>query len=177
MKPVSPVIPGVEPETETVYAKDQPEYLPLPTLRTDDGAVLSRWELTDEEIQRIIETRSIYLTLLTFNQPLQPIMLGVEPPEEFTAPPPEPEAEEVPMPKEALDPNGAGFHCKECGAVGTVKVPPRLRAVDIKFWLDNQVLPKVQREHMRLSPGCAAKTVDLALGAGLWPQSPEQENP
>jgi hypothetical protein len=83
MKPASPVIPGVDPARELVYAKDQPQYLPLPTHKTPDGRVLSRWELSEEEVQQIVHTRSIYLTLLTFDQPLQPIILGVDPPASF----------------------------------------------------------------------------------------------
>lgn len=83
MKPASPVIRGVDPEKETVYAEDQPEYIPLPTLRTPDGIVLSRWELSDEELQTVMATRSVYLALHTFNQPLQPIIMAVEPPGVF----------------------------------------------------------------------------------------------
>jgi hypothetical protein len=80
MTPKSPVIPGVDAEKETVYAKDQPQYLPLPSHRTPDGIVLSRWELADEELQTVIRTRSVYLALHTFNGPLQPIVMGVDPP-------------------------------------------------------------------------------------------------
>ena len=35
MRPVSPVIPGYQ-DKEVIFAKDQPEYLPLPALRLDD---------------------------------------------------------------------------------------------------------------------------------------------
>lgn len=80
MIPKSPVIPGVSPDKESVYAKDQPQYLPLPSHRTPDGIALSRWELTEEELQKVIHTRSIYLALCTFNQPLQPIIMSVDPP-------------------------------------------------------------------------------------------------
>ena len=47
MKPVVPVIPGVEvPVTE--FAKDQPEYMTLP-LWVDGDRVISRWRLTWRE--------------------------------------------------------------------------------------------------------------------------------
>ncbi len=82
MKPTSPVIPGSN-VTEIIYAEQQPEYIPLPSIRTPDGIVLSRWELSDEELARVVQTRSVYLALHTFNNPLQPIQLGVEPPAEF----------------------------------------------------------------------------------------------
>lgn len=73
-----PVIPGLE-AFEVVYAKDQPEYIPLRTLRsrTDEGKVLSRWDLTDEQRHAIAMGADIYLTLLTFQGPLQPITIAV----------------------------------------------------------------------------------------------------
>jgi hypothetical protein len=79
MKPVSPVVTGYE-QHETLYAKDQPEYQPLPALVTEGGQVLSRWELSDDEMAIVIQTRSIYLLMATFNQPLTPVMLAVENP-------------------------------------------------------------------------------------------------
>lgn len=63
---------------EVTYAKDQPQYLPLPTLRSEDGRVVSRWTLTDEEREKVAAGADIYLTLHTFNNPLQPILLTVD---------------------------------------------------------------------------------------------------
>lgn len=80
MKPVSPVIPGLP---EVVYAKDQPEYLPLPAHRAEDGCVTTRWRLTWKERLKVLVTGNIWLQLLTFNQPLQPVMLHTHLPEEF----------------------------------------------------------------------------------------------
>lgn len=79
MKPVSPVIPGVE-LPETVYAKDQPEYQPLPVFREDDGTVLSRWHLTWRERLTVLFRGDIYLWISTFNKPLQPVLMDVERP-------------------------------------------------------------------------------------------------
>ena len=76
MQPASPVIPGLE-DREVVYAKDQPEYLPLPSLRTKSGHVGARWALTDEERALIAEGADVFLTLWTFNHPLQPCSLSV----------------------------------------------------------------------------------------------------
>ena len=78
------------------YAKDQPEYLPLPTARRPDAVVvydnlpavagrpggptvpvISRWRLTDQERRDIADGADLYLMLLTFGQPLQPIRLSV----------------------------------------------------------------------------------------------------
>lgn len=57
-----------------VFAKDQPEYLPLPALRMPDGEVITCWQISDDEMERIRQNGCIYLSQLTFNGPLQPIM-------------------------------------------------------------------------------------------------------
>jgi hypothetical protein len=67
-------------EQNCTYAKDQPEYIPLPAFRDDQGRVISCWKLTPEEIAKISETGIIWVSLLTFNQPLQPIRLDVDNP-------------------------------------------------------------------------------------------------
>ena len=74
----APVIPGLE-GFEVVYAKDQPEYIPLRTLRsrTDEGKVMSRWTLTPEQRKAVAEGADLFLTLLTFQGPLQPITMAV----------------------------------------------------------------------------------------------------
>jgi hypothetical protein len=64
------------PGHNVVFAKDQPEYLPLPAHRTSDGEVTSCWELTEEELQEVMRTRRIYVTQHTFNRPLQPLLLS-----------------------------------------------------------------------------------------------------
>lgn len=60
-----------------VFAENQPEYTPLPALRLPDGQVITCWEISDEELQEITRTKKIYLSQLTFNDPLQPVQLGV----------------------------------------------------------------------------------------------------
>ena len=81
MKPYSPVINGME-MMETVYAKDQPQYTPLPTLKNSQHHVLSRFKLTDAERTAIFEGADIYVCVLTFGQPLQPFMISVEHPDD-----------------------------------------------------------------------------------------------
>ncbi len=72
-----PVVAEFE-SIEVVYAKDQPEYLPLHVLRGNNkGAVLSRWTFTDEQRQAIADGADIFLDVLTFNQPLQPLAIYV----------------------------------------------------------------------------------------------------
>ena len=57
----------------TVFAKDQPEYLPLPALALkENGEVITCWEFTDEEVVEIVRTKRIYWSQYTFGNPLQP---------------------------------------------------------------------------------------------------------
>jgi len=77
MIPTSPVIPGFEKE-EVVFAKDQPEYVPLPAIRCSDGEVISRWRLGWRERLKILWTGSLYLRQLTFGQKLQPQLPTVD---------------------------------------------------------------------------------------------------
>jgi hypothetical protein len=62
-----------------VFAKDQPQYIPLPAVVLDGvhGRVITRWTLTEEERQAVLEGADLYLELLTFGQPLQPMRLTV----------------------------------------------------------------------------------------------------
>lgn len=68
-------------QQNVVFAKDQPEYLPLPAY-SRDGEVTSCWGMTWRERLRALLTGRVYLTLLTFGQPLQPQILSTEPPQE-----------------------------------------------------------------------------------------------
>ena len=56
-----------------IFAKDQPEYLPLPALKLPDGMVITCWEMTDEEFEELSKTRKVYVSQLTFNMPLTPL--------------------------------------------------------------------------------------------------------
>ncbi len=62
-------------ECNVVFAEDQPEYQSLPAhcATRELGDVVSCWELSEEEVQKIVETRRIYISQLSFHQPLQPI--------------------------------------------------------------------------------------------------------
>jgi hypothetical protein len=73
---VSPVVPALV-GAEVVIAKDQPQYLPLPSLRTDCGKVLVRLEFSAEDLARVLDGGSLYLCFLTFNQPMQPFMAEI----------------------------------------------------------------------------------------------------
>lgn len=72
-----PVFEGLE-YKEIVYAKHQPQYLPLRTLRSDspERRVISRWTLTDEQRKAVANGDDLFLMLLTFGSPLQPIQIA-----------------------------------------------------------------------------------------------------
>jgi len=68
-------------EQNIVYAKDQPEYLPLPAYRTPDGMEATAcWGMTWRERIRVLLTGRVYVTLLTFGGPLTPSIVSTRPP-------------------------------------------------------------------------------------------------
>ena len=88
MTPVSPVLVDNPLQlSEIVFAKDQPEYQPLPAIRTDDGTVVSRWSLTWRERLRVLFSGSIWLQLVMGldergrHRPLTPSLLLTEQPQ------------------------------------------------------------------------------------------------
>lgn len=82
MEPVSPVMPGLK-LPEIVFAKDQPEYRPLPAYRSEDGLLVTRWKLTWAERFTLLFRGTLWLSILTFNRPLQPVKIDVHPPLEM----------------------------------------------------------------------------------------------
>lgn len=78
MKPVSPVLPGYD-VAEVIFAKDHPEYMQLPAVRVQsaEAQVLTRWQLSDEDRQKIAAGADLYLWVSTFGQPLQPVELEI----------------------------------------------------------------------------------------------------
>lgn len=68
MKPV--VFKGVN----IVYGENQPVYQPLPAQKCERGKIITCWELTSEEIAEISRTGKLWVSMLTFNMPLQPIL-------------------------------------------------------------------------------------------------------
>ena len=68
------------PEQNVVFAKDQEEYQKLPAFRTSDGQVTSCWRLSWRERLALLIRGRLWLSVLTFNQPLQPILPRVDKP-------------------------------------------------------------------------------------------------
>ncbi len=65
-------------QANVVFAKDQPQYQPLPAFKSDDGQTISCWQLNLKERFKILLTGKLWLTVLTFNQPLQPLLPSVD---------------------------------------------------------------------------------------------------
>jgi len=59
-----------------VIAKDQPEYRPLPA-NTDGQMVETKWGLTWKQRLTILWHGTLYLNVLTFGRPLQPLRLTI----------------------------------------------------------------------------------------------------
>lgn len=66
------------PFLRVTFAKDQPEYNPLPAVvRKDDplGETVTHWKFSWRERLRVLFGSRLQLTILTFNGPLQPLRL------------------------------------------------------------------------------------------------------
>lgn len=69
MKPVE--FPGVN----VVFAKDQPEYMPLPAMKIPNdpqGFIITKWQLSPEELERVKETGTIHLSMLSLTSHYNP---------------------------------------------------------------------------------------------------------
>ena len=62
-----------------VFAKDQPEYMPLPALRIDSpqGEVVSCWKMSFKERIKVLFFGRVWLSLMSFNKPLTPSYMSV----------------------------------------------------------------------------------------------------
>jgi hypothetical protein len=66
------------PQQTTIFAKDQPQYEPLPAHVSDDGVVTSCWQLEPLEIELLIANGGkLWLSQLTFGEALQPQLPSV----------------------------------------------------------------------------------------------------
>ena len=61
------------PEQTDLIAKDQDEYQTLPARITDDGQVISCWQLSFKERMRLLFTGKLWLSVWTFGSALQPL--------------------------------------------------------------------------------------------------------
>lgn len=80
MTPVAPIA-AHEGGTLVIFAKDQPQYAPLPASVSPDGLVMTEWEPTAEELERLFVGGRLRIWLHTYGHPLQPINVEVTEPE------------------------------------------------------------------------------------------------
>ncbi len=83
------MIPIEFPEGNLTWAKEQPQYIPLPGYldkKSPEGRAVFCWQLTDEEREIIAKTGVIWHSVYTYFQPLQPQLLSAEKPEMEGAP-------------------------------------------------------------------------------------------
>ena len=71
-----------------VFAKDQPEYQPLPALIIDSptGEVVSCWKLSFKERIKVLIFGRVWMSLMSFNKPLTPSYLAVNRKEVYSHP-------------------------------------------------------------------------------------------
>ena len=75
MKPVEP-----KPQDDMhllIFGKDQPQYNALPALSCRAGRVVTEWELSAEDLVKLMDGARVRVSILTFGQPLQPIQVEV----------------------------------------------------------------------------------------------------
>ena len=74
------VDPALVPEGSraVVIAEHQDEYRDLPSIRTPNGYVITRWSLTDEERAAILRGEDVFITLLSHG-PINPLFATVGP--------------------------------------------------------------------------------------------------
>ncbi len=76
MIPVMPAAPH-EGGILIIFAKDQPQYMPLPASVDRQGLVMTEWEVTAEELARVLAGGRVRLWIYSFGHPLQPVQLEV----------------------------------------------------------------------------------------------------
>lgn len=76
---MTPIVPEQVPvgARVVIFAKDQPEYDPLPAAIDAAGVVMTEWALSAEDLATIVNGGRIRLWIYTSNRHLQPIALEV----------------------------------------------------------------------------------------------------
>ncbi len=70
-------------EVNVVFAEHQEEYNSLPAHSSEEGVVTTCWKLSKQELEKINQTGVLWIQLMTFNNPLQPIFVSVDKSEVF----------------------------------------------------------------------------------------------
>lgn len=54
---------------ETIFARNLPDWTPIRALRSADGKILTRWQLTDAQRAAIAAGADVFLELVTYGRP------------------------------------------------------------------------------------------------------------
>lgn len=72
------MIPVTFPECNVVLGMSQDDYAPLQAYRDPDGQTICAFRLSPQELKEIAETGTVWISVLTFNKPFQPIGLSTQ---------------------------------------------------------------------------------------------------
>lgn len=78
MKPKTDEVTKKLPVNQTI-AEEQEDYLTIPAHVTPEGMLCFAMELDKKELEQIQKSKTIYVNLITFNRPMPPIALSVDP--------------------------------------------------------------------------------------------------
>lgn len=84
---MTPVDPRLNPQKlpdgskAVVLAEKQKEYEPLPCIRTREGAIVTRWRPSEEDLRRLVRGEDVYLVVVVGGAlvPAPPVALSVGP--------------------------------------------------------------------------------------------------
>lgn len=67
-------------QANAIIGEGQKEYIPLPAHISEEngGLVVSCWELTDEDIEKLKTTKTIWVLQLTHKKPVQPQLISLD---------------------------------------------------------------------------------------------------
>lgn len=75
MKPITPT--PHEGAVLIVLGADQPQYDPLPCARSADGLILTEWEFSAEDLEKIFSGGRLRMWTHTFGTPFQPVSVEI----------------------------------------------------------------------------------------------------
>jgi hypothetical protein len=67
-------------ECNVIMAENQPEYLDLPCYKDEEGTLTTCWKLSWRERFQIFKSGKMWLKIMTFHQPLQPLKMSTTKP-------------------------------------------------------------------------------------------------
>jgi hypothetical protein len=80
MKAIVPSAPHTG-STLVEFARNQPQYDPLPAMVDPSGLVQTEWELSAEELAQVLRGGHLRLWIWTFRHPLQPVAIEITEPD------------------------------------------------------------------------------------------------